>query len=1082
MQIDLNQFTEDRPRKKLKVDQNRINLEDYKDGSIIKLRLHNFVTYKLTEFTLSPSLNMIIGPNGSGKSTFVCAVCLGLAGKTEFIGRTKNVEGFIKNGEDMSKIETFLRDSRSSSGMIKVTRIIYRKNAKRGGSSTYKLDEREVSEQQIRQLIINHFNIQLDNLCQFLSQERVEEFARLKSDKLLVETIRSIDPNLLILFNNLKTLQTQENKTQKDINIKKVKLEDLREKKEVLNKKVSLLKEYETKIQEIEYHKALLPYVYIKDHKLKLETYKNDYREAKNELKKVLNDRKPFIANQNTITSRLETFTQKQHEIKNSIKSLEEILNGDHYKFGKITDEISSQKSKIEMYGNRTERIKNLIREQQSELVEKRKDLDKYAEVLPKNEHITKINEEKEILITKQQNISTSISQLTNQANQHNRDIDQLGRQIQSIERQLTSNDMLPFLDKLRGMEEVKKAVLHVRGRHDVMGSSILEPPIMTVSMDTPQLASYLNHMVDYNTSKAFTMVNSETYVKFEKEMLQYIINLRELSPKFDINQGRLPIEEVRSYGFDGYLSDFVKGNPVVIKMLCQINQIHLIPFSSRGLSVNQLERLSPPYGKIPFPKFIDGNSAVTLIRGTYGSKQIIKREIGIRRTDLYQVNVMTEEDKADIQRRINDRRTQIEDKKRLLEDLSSKKGELTQDNNEINKKLDSFNTTLRKWGNIRNKHSSLLQDIETLKESIEGSKREANKDVSEKIAEVKRSIKEKVISQSDLVLRLVQSCKKLKRLEDEATLNDIKLFETKNLRISLTDVIKVLTDRETELKEEYQNKKETVRKLRDTNDYMKWMQKIQNYNDNLKGKLNQFAEKYEAEGQFNVTFIQDMIEKLQSEISTINHDTSSITILKKVETDIKDLETELPKLVTSLDGIKTHISNDHEELVPKLSTIIDKISEKFGELFVNVGSAGEVKLEKPNSYSEWSIEILVKFRDIAQLQRLDSHTQSGGERAVSTVLYMIALQEFAAAPFRVVDEINQGMDQRNERIVHKAMVENACAENTSQYFLITPKLLTNLYYHEKMRIHCVMAGPWIPNPSEDIEMIHFGETSNYVL
>lgn len=122
----------------------------------------------------------------------------------------------------------------------------------------------------------------------------------------------------------------------------------------------------------------------------------------------------------------------------------------------------------------------------------------------------------------------------------------------------------------------------------------------------------------------------------------------------------------------------------------------------------------------------------------------------------------------------------------------------------------------------------------------------------------------------------------------------------------------------------------------------------------------------------------------------------------------------------------------------------------------------------------------MVKFRDNAPLKKLDSHTQSGGERAVSTVLYMIALQEFTSAPFRVVDEINQGMDSRNERIVHKAMVENACAENTSQYFLITPKLLTGLHYHEKMRIHCVMAGSWIPNPSEDPKMIHFGETSNY--
>jgi hypothetical protein len=49
-------------------------------------------------------------------------------------------------------------------------------------------------------------------------------------------------------------------------------------------------------------------------------------------------------------------------------------------------------------------------------------------------------------------------------------------------------------------------------------------------------------------------------------------------------------------------------------------------------------------------------------------------------------------------------------------------------------------------------------------------------------------------------------------------------------------------------------------------------------------------------------------------------------------------------------------------------------------------------------------------------LSVLDSHRQSGGERAVSTIYYLMAMQSLARAPFRVVDEINQGMDPRNER------------------------------------------------------------------
>ena len=34
-----------------------------------------------------PYLNVVIGPNGTGKSTLVCAICIGLAGKTSWPGR-----------------------------------------------------------------------------------------------------------------------------------------------------------------------------------------------------------------------------------------------------------------------------------------------------------------------------------------------------------------------------------------------------------------------------------------------------------------------------------------------------------------------------------------------------------------------------------------------------------------------------------------------------------------------------------------------------------------------------------------------------------------------------------------------------------------------------------------------------------------------------------------------------------------------------------------------------------------------------------------------------------------------------------
>jgi hypothetical protein len=56
--------------------------EQFRPGSIVRVKLTNFVTYTSAVFYPGPRLNMIIGPNGTGKSTLVCAICLGLGFNT----------------------------------------------------------------------------------------------------------------------------------------------------------------------------------------------------------------------------------------------------------------------------------------------------------------------------------------------------------------------------------------------------------------------------------------------------------------------------------------------------------------------------------------------------------------------------------------------------------------------------------------------------------------------------------------------------------------------------------------------------------------------------------------------------------------------------------------------------------------------------------------------------------------------------------------------------------------------------------------------------------------------------------------
>lgn len=59
----------------------------YIRGSIIRVRMKNFLTYDDCEVTPGPKLNVVIGPNGTGKSAMTHAICLACGGSTGDIGK-----------------------------------------------------------------------------------------------------------------------------------------------------------------------------------------------------------------------------------------------------------------------------------------------------------------------------------------------------------------------------------------------------------------------------------------------------------------------------------------------------------------------------------------------------------------------------------------------------------------------------------------------------------------------------------------------------------------------------------------------------------------------------------------------------------------------------------------------------------------------------------------------------------------------------------------------------------------------------------------------------------------------------------
>lgn len=108
-------------------------------------------------------------------------------------------------------------------------------------------------------------------------------------------------------------------------------------------------------------------------------------------------------------------------------------------------------------------------------------------------------------------------------------------------------------------------------------------------------------------------------------------------------------------------------------------------------------------------------------------------------------------------------------------------------------------------------------------------------------------------------------------------------------------------------------------------------------------------------------------------------------------------------------------------------------------------------------------MQIRVSYRRNQALQVLSNVVQSGGERSVATLMYLLSIQQLTPCPFRLVDEINQGMDEVNRRHAFKAIV-SSCSRHAmegggSQFFLITPKLLGNLTYETVVDVKFVFNG-----------------------
>jgi len=353
-----------------------------------------------------------------------------------------------------------------------------------------------------------------------------------------------------------------------------------------------------------------------------------------------------------------------------------------------------------------------------------------------------------------------------------------------------------------------------------------------------------------------------------------------------------------------------------------------------------------------------------------------------------------------------------------------------------------------------------LTNQRDKFEEAQENAAKDNDKEKAKKVAKMKKLMENSIAMSENAA-----------KTHNEIMKNTLILTGVKMSEDGLSDSLRKLTDQLNEKQaetaelanqykaaaNEYDRKKDILKGL------LKEAETIAPKKDGWQERLDQDDLPENLEG------VDDSLEEAENKVNNITDNPHVMRQYEERKKDIARLQEQLDEADGEKDMKRKQLEQKLERWEASLINIVQKVSEKFSAYMQEVGCAGEVRLytagagearesdegeNVPYNFKDWGVEILVKFREASTPQVLSAQTHSGGERSVSTIMYLMGLQNLMASPFRCVDEINQGLDERNERLVFKRIVKNSTftlpakqsnSDHCGQYFLITPKLLPNL-------------------------------------
>ncbi|XP_069138158.1 structural maintenance of chromosomes protein 5-like [Argopecten irradians] len=1023
---------------------------EYVEGSIVRIKLENILTYDSVEFMTGPYLNVIIGPNGTGKSTIVCAICLGLGGKVGLLGRAQQASEFIKYGKQKGKIELELYNSDGDN--YKIVREIHRNN-----QSQWSVNGRGAPLKAVEELVTSK-NIQVGNLCQFLPQEKVADFAKMTQEELLENTEKAVGPpEMYENHMKLKQARSESRNLQQGFDNLEERLEQKINKNSRLEQDVKNFQERERHLEKVAMLQKKRPWIEYDEKRKAYDTVKRDRDMKAAELKQAKVQFEP-------LQKRLDEIALKKERADTQMKEKTNSLRG-------FATKAQANSKEIEAATDKNNEILDELNLKKTEENARRKriqDLQRQVDALQSEYQNTDEQEDLQPLLEKTTNemrvVNRKMTQIHEEGDGIRRGIADLKRQIDGFQQELKKMQSVENkrMEILRNKDrDTYNAVIWYKQNKDQFKGNVHLPMMLSINPKDASYAKYIEMHISAKDFQAFVFEDSEDYTNF--------MNIIRDEQKLKVNAVKVPqaplesfrpkysIDHYRRYGFQGYLKDYMNCPDGVMRYLCAQYNVHTIPVGNRKTKdcIPDIKRDHPELRTF-FTDDYQYTFRVSRYDGTISS-----RSSKIRIPSWLTASADTTRER-ELDAQIREQQDELKKQEETYRNLQKQ-------SKDFEVRMNKLREEKKQLTQKKDQRKKLLSQIENKKQRIRTEEAEAINLQAEKERTMRKT--------RDINIK---KCRFLQSMKENTQKCLELIIEKVRLSLQHASIVKDQEMVEEELRDQSQHlgnleraveeSKTLVRQIKDSAKHLLDVAKRATgtaANAELSNDLRAMFEQYPS----TLEEIDAMIHEEQARADSLfQADRSIVKEYEDRKKEIAALETELETRRRDMAGHQEEVDRAKQQWLEPLKALIDTINNNFSYFFSCMNCAGEIELSQPDNledYEKYGVKIKVKFRDNEVLRELTPHHQSGGERSVATVLYMMALQELAKCPFRCVDEINQGMDPINERKVFELVVQTVCKKSSSQYFLLTPKLLPDLLYADNMTVLCVYNGPSMLNHTE---------------